>query len=95
MIPFVNPLSKDLISSRREIRELNDQVVKRTDNLSALLHQNTEVKMRLCTVLSEPWDQKPIYFQDAVGRRYPVPLEAVRNFNVSKARPLFEQKLSL
>ncbi|ETS84539.1 hypothetical protein PFICI_02564 [Pestalotiopsis fici W106-1] len=29
----------------------------------------------------EPWDQKPMRFQDALGRRYPVPLEVCNTFD--------------
>lgn len=31
----------------------------------------------------EPWDQKPMQLQDALGRRYPVPLEVCSSFDVS------------
>ncbi|KAN0071199.1 hypothetical protein V8E54_010630 [Elaphomyces granulatus] len=68
--------------SRQEIQELNNQMVERTSNLSALFHQETEeIKLHLSTTLSEPLDQKPIYFQDAIGRRYTVPLEVVGDFD--------------
>jgi hypothetical protein len=63
-------------------------MVERTSNLSALLHQETEgIKLHISEALSEPWDQKPIYFQDAIGRRYPVPLEAAGDFDVCKLVP--------
>ena len=34
----------------------------------------------------EPWDQKPMRFQDALGRRYPVPLEVCNTFDVSSSQ---------
>ncbi|KAJ0423009.1 hypothetical protein BJY00DRAFT_63191 [Aspergillus carlsbadensis] len=30
--------------------------------------------------LPEPWDQRPVGFQDAIGRRYPIPLEVCGTF---------------
>lgn len=32
--------------------------------------------------LDEPWDQRPMRFQDAKGRRYPIPLEVCSTFEV-------------
>lgn len=32
----------------------------------------------------DPWDQKPMQLQDALGRRYPVPLEVCSSFEVSR-----------
>lgn len=70
---------------RQGIRELNNQIVQHTGNLSTIFRQEAEgIKIQLDTALSISWDQKPIYFQDAIGRRYPVPLEAVEYFDVWK-----------
>jgi hypothetical protein len=39
--------------------------------------------MQISTGIDEPWDQKPMRFQDCVGRRYPVPLEVCSTFEAS------------
>jgi hypothetical protein len=41
-----------------------------------------QLKLHIDNTLQEPWDQKPIQFQDAIGRRYPVPLEICGTFEV-------------
>ncbi|KAJ5929029.1 hypothetical protein N7454_006877 [Penicillium verhagenii] len=49
------------------------------------LHQEMQngtkqLKLHVDNTFQEPWDQKPIRFQDAIGRRYPVPLEICGTF---------------
>ncbi|KAI6778145.1 uncharacterized protein J7T54_007191 [Emericellopsis cladophorae] len=39
-----------------------------------------EITAQISRSLDEPWDRKPMKFQDALGRRYPVPLEGFMNF---------------
>ncbi|KAG9253978.1 uncharacterized protein F5Z01DRAFT_687413 [Emericellopsis atlantica] len=39
-----------------------------------------EITAQISRSLDEPWDQKPMKFQDALGRRYPVPLEVCGTF---------------
>ncbi|OQE08259.1 hypothetical protein PENVUL_c010G06890, partial [Penicillium vulpinum] len=39
-----------------------------------------QLKLHIDNTFQEPWDQKPIRFQDAIGRRYPVPLEICGTF---------------
>lgn len=41
-----------------------------------------ELTMHVSRSLDEPWDQRPMRFQDAIGRRYPVPLEVCSTFEV-------------
>jgi len=43
---------------------------------------NEDIKLQINATLNEPWDQKPIRFQDATGRRYPIPLEVCKTFEV-------------
>jgi hypothetical protein len=52
------------------------------------LHQEIQtgakqLKLHMKNTFEEPWDQKPIRFQDAIGRRYPVPLEICGTFEVT------------
>lgn len=55
-----------------------------TENLRLQMQTETELfKLHMKDALDEPWDQKPIRFQDAIGRRYPVPLEICGNFEVA------------
>jgi hypothetical protein len=42
-----------------------------------------DIKVHISRSLDEPWDQRPIRFQDAIGRRYPIPLEVCSTFDVS------------
>lgn len=42
-----------------------------------------ELTMHISRSLDEPYDQRPMKFQDALGRRYPVPLEVCGTFEVS------------
>ncbi|ORY13409.1 hypothetical protein BCR34DRAFT_613410 [Clohesyomyces aquaticus] len=52
-----------------------------SDRLAVHLQNDTEeVKLHISTALDEPWDQKPIQLQDAIGRRYPMPLEVCKSF---------------
>lgn len=44
---------------------------------------NEDIKLQIYAALGEPWDKKPIRFQDAIGRRYPIPLEVCKTFQVS------------
>ncbi|KAH0545424.1 hypothetical protein FGG08_000565 [Glutinoglossum americanum] len=46
----------------------------------ALRTDKEGVNTPIYPALDEPWDQKPIRFQDAIGRRYPIPLEVCGTF---------------
>jgi hypothetical protein len=50
------------------------------------------VKLQIRAALDDPWDQKPIRFQDALGRRYPIPLEVCKTFQVSSLLHRFLRK---
>src|SRR6266568_1869981 len=41
-----------------------------------------DIRSQVNRAIEEPWDQKPIRFQDAIGRRYPLPLEVCRTLEV-------------
>lgn len=70
--------------SRQAIQDLGDQVQQHTESLSLQVRQETqEIKMHIDSSLEDPWDAKPINFQDATGRRYPVSLELCQKFDVS------------
>ncbi|KAG8160460.1 hypothetical protein KVR01_009996 [Diaporthe batatas] len=45
-----------------------------------LLKATSEVKFEIARGLEDPWDTKPLQFQDAIGRRYPIPLEICATF---------------
>lgn len=46
-------------------------------------YNSLDLKAHITSSL-EPWDQRPMQLQDAVGRRYPVPLEVCSSFEVSR-----------
>ncbi|KAJ5934240.1 hypothetical protein N7466_003787 [Penicillium verhagenii] len=63
------------------------------------LHQEMQngtkqLKLHVDNTFQEPWDQKPIRFQDAIGRRYPVPLEICGTFEVAFESFLYSSELS-
>lgn len=65
------------------MQNLSRLVQEGNDDLHTRLFSYTEeVKLQICARLDEPWDQKPIRFQDAIGRRYPIPLEVAKTFQV-------------
>lgn len=63
-------------------------------DLSLQLQRNTDdIQSQFNRAIEEPWDQKPIRFQDAIGRRYPLPLEVCRTFEVIGSHvPIAEAK---
>ncbi|KUM56572.1 hypothetical protein ACN42_g10641 [Penicillium freii] len=62
------------------MQDLQQQVRDGTHCLNLQVQTGTEqLKLHMDT-LQDPWDQKPIRFQDAIGRRYPVPLEGFQDF---------------
>ena len=71
----------DSTSHREALLDLNGRVQRGTENLSMEIRRGMEeVKLQISPAIDEPWDQKPIRFQDAIGRRFPVPLEVCRTF---------------
>lgn len=63
------------------------------------LHQEMQngtkqLKLHMDNTFQEPWDQKPIRFQDAIGRRYPVPLEICGTFEVTLESFYYSGELS-
>ncbi|KAK3302777.1 uncharacterized protein B0T15DRAFT_314824 [Chaetomium strumarium] len=67
---------------RQTIDDLGASGERGNRRLARQLHQSKEeVKYHIYAAIDEPWDQKPIRFQDAMGRRFPVPLEICRRFS--------------
>ncbi|KAM6513474.1 hypothetical protein FALCPG4_015890 [Fusarium falciforme] len=67
--------------NRRAIEDLKAEVQRQTNGLSSQMEQGKqEVKTCIYAAIDEPWDRKPIRFQDATGRRFPVPLEICQHF---------------
>jgi hypothetical protein len=64
------------------MRCLERRVKSQAEHLSLQLRTNTGVNLQINNAVEEPWDQKPIRFQDAIGRRYPLPLEVCGTFEV-------------
>lgn len=83
--------SRDLAAcsdgTRRALRDLSEQVDRNSKHMGLQIQQGTsEVKVHISSLAKIPdelaWDNKPIHFQDATGRRFPVPLEVCQNFQV-------------
>jgi hypothetical protein len=69
---------------------LESHVTKEANEITLQLQKNTQdVKEEISRIIDDPWDQKPIRFQDAIGRKYPIPLEVCATYDV---RPLFNEK---
>ncbi|KAH8693473.1 hypothetical protein GQ44DRAFT_832694 [Phaeosphaeriaceae sp. PMI808] len=69
------------ILNSQAMQDVSQQFQKGNDRLALHLQNSTEeVKLRIGAALDDPWDQKPIRFQDAIGRRYPIPLEVCKSF---------------
>ncbi|KAL2842628.1 hypothetical protein BJX68DRAFT_166512 [Aspergillus pseudodeflectus] len=69
--------------TNQALRDLRQEVQSGTLGLGQRMQTNTAlITSHIDTALSEPWDQKPVRFQDAIGRRYPVPLEVCGTFEV-------------
>ncbi|OQE45001.1 hypothetical protein PENCOP_c002G03614 [Penicillium coprophilum] len=65
----------------QNMQHLQQQMRDGTQSLNLQLQAGTEqLKLHIDNVVQDPWDQKPIRFQDATGRRYPVPLEVCGTF---------------
>jgi hypothetical protein len=72
------------------VRDLQQEVQSGTVGLGQRMQTSTAlITSHIDMALSEPWDQKPIRFQDAIGRRYPVPLEVCGTFEVHSSPHLF------
>jgi hypothetical protein len=72
------------------MRDLQQEVQSGTVGLGERMETSTAlITSHIDMALSEPWDQKPIRFQDAIGRRYPVPLEVCGTFEVHSSLRLF------
>jgi hypothetical protein len=55
-------------------------------SIQDLQRQIGDVSVSVSKAIDEPWDQRPIRFVDALGRRYPLPLEACKPVKVSRHR---------
>lgn len=65
------------------VQNLDQRLTTEARDLSLQLQRNTDdIRSQVNRVIEEPWDQKPIRFQDAIGRRYPLPLEVCRTLEV-------------
>ena len=58
-------------------------------------YYSREITTQISRSLDEPWDQRPMKFQDAIGRRYPVPLEVCNTFEVSPSSLLELQTVNI
>lgn len=53
-------------------------------NLELQISEATDqLKVEISRGIEQPWDNKPLRFQDALGRRYPIPIEICGSFEVS------------
>ncbi|KAI1101452.1 hypothetical protein F4804DRAFT_9849 [Jackrogersella minutella] len=67
--------------NRQAIERMKEDAQRQTDALSLQLEQSRQdVKLCLSATIQEPWDHKPLEFQDAIGRKFPIPLEACQTF---------------
>lgn len=65
------------------VQNLDQRLTTEARDLSLQLQRNTnDIRSQVSRTIEEPWDQKPIRFQDAIGRRYPLPLEVCRTLEV-------------
>ncbi|KAE8452606.1 hypothetical protein EG329_013865 [Mollisiaceae sp. DMI_Dod_QoI] len=63
------------------VQDLGQEIQASQQGLVQQVRMGTEdIKLQISAALNEPWDQKPIRFQDAIGRRYPIPLEVCKTF---------------
>lgn len=73
------------LSQKEKIRRFEGQI----RGLVAMLgiiqtrYCSQELTMDIHRSLDEPWDQRPIKFQDGLGRCYPIPLEVCGTYAVS------------
>lgn len=52
-------------------------------NLELQISEATDqIKVEISRGIEQPWDNKPLRFQDALGRRYPIPIEICGSFEV-------------
>lgn len=70
------------LSSKQEIRVFEGRIRGFIAALGVIQTKlcSMEVTAHVSRSLNEPWDQRPMKFQDALGRRYPVPLEVCSTF---------------
>ncbi|RYP51327.1 hypothetical protein DL768_003331 [Monosporascus sp. mg162] len=79
--------------NRQVIEGLKAEVEQRASALSAQVEQGKEeVKLHIYAAIEEPFDHKPIRFQDASGRRFPVPLGICQRFKVSFPKVLRDDR---
>ena len=65
------------------MQALESHVTKEVQEMTLQLQKNSQdIKQEISRVIDDPWDQKPIRFQDAVGRKYPMPLEVCATYDV-------------
>ncbi|KAJ2992727.1 hypothetical protein NUW58_g2069 [Xylaria curta] len=70
----VSWVTKALRNVRVELAQVNNDVSQEIQKTAQSL------QLHVTSSLSLPYDQQPIKFQDALGRRYPVPLELCSDF---------------
>ncbi len=69
--------SNALNNVRTELAQVNNNVTEEIQRTAQGL------QLHVTSSLSWSYDQQPIKFQDALGQRYPVPVELCRDFEVS------------
>ncbi len=73
----------------QQIQTGNEVIAQKAEkNASALSQQirveSEAIKVQIARAMDPPWDPQAVCFQDALGRRFPIPLEVCETFEVSK-----------
>jgi hypothetical protein len=70
--------------NRSAIQNLGEEVQQGNQQLTAAIRTGVQaITTSIPQSVEEPWDQKPIRFQDGLGRRYPLAVEICVEFAVS------------
>jgi hypothetical protein len=76
-------LFANIIAISEAMQVLESHITKEAKEITLQLQKGAQdVKQEISKVIDGPWDQKPIQFQDAIGRKYPIPLEVCATYDV-------------
>lgn len=71
------------VTSSAASKEMKQDLHRGSKNLELQISEATDqLKVEISRGIGQPWDNKPLQFQDALGRRYPIPIEIVGSFEV-------------
>jgi len=82
---YVSGIADRKAPHRSTLSHVRSDIQNNHGQLVLQIQQATSQVMVVCRGLDDPPDQKPIQFRDALGRRFPVPLEVCAKFEVTRS----------